>query len=116
MIIKQFLVTRVHLGNQPDTFLLQEYLKDMYLKICISKMCLLSLFFLFWYLQMTSLFGVVLKSRSSHLLLNLKQRNETTLVLILVGKNKAGYTATLVACGWAGAVIDKVTEAFGQEQ
>ena len=30
--------------------------------------------------------------------------------------NKAGYTATLVACGWAGAVIEKVTGAFGQEQ
>ena len=22
--------------------------------------------------------------------------------------NKAGYTATLVACGWAGAVLEKV--------
>ena len=31
-------------------------------------------------------------------------------------KNKAGYTATLVACGWAGAVIEKVTGAFGQER
>ena len=30
--------------------------------------------------------------------------------------NKAGYTATLVACGWAGAVLDKVTRASGQEQ
>ena len=30
--------------------------------------------------------------------------------------NKAGYTATLVACGWAGAVIEKVTGAFGQDQ
>ena len=30
--------------------------------------------------------------------------------------NKARYTATLVACGWAGAVIEKVTGAFGQEQ
>ena len=30
--------------------------------------------------------------------------------------NKAGYTATLVACRWAGAVMEKVTEAFGQEQ
>ena len=29
--------------------------------------------------------------------------------------NKAGYTATLVACGWAGAVLEKVTRAFGQE-
>ena len=31
------------------------------------------------------------------------------------GKNKAGYTASLVACGWAGAVMEKVTSVFGQE-
>ena len=24
-------------------------------------------------------------------------------------ENKAGYTATLVACGWAGAGLEKVT-------
>ena len=30
-------------------------------------------------------------------------------------RNKAGYTATPVACGWAGAVIE-VTPLFGQEQ
>ena len=30
-------------------------------------------------------------------------------------KNKAGYTATPVACGWAGAVIE-VTRSFGREQ
>ena len=29
--------------------------------------------------------------------------------------NKAGYTATLVACVWAGAVVEKVTRASGQE-
>ena len=29
-------------------------------------------------------------------------------------KNKAGYTASPVACGWAGAVIERVTKAFGQ--
>ena len=29
--------------------------------------------------------------------------------------NKAGYTATPVACGWAGAIFE-VTRAFGQEQ
>ena len=29
--------------------------------------------------------------------------------------NKAGYTATLVACGWAGAVLEKITWASGQE-
>ena len=28
---------------------------------------------------------------------------------------KAGYTATLVACGWAGAVLEKVTGSYGQE-
>ena len=32
------------------------------------------------------------------------------------GKNKAVYTAFLVACGWAGAVIKKANQAFGQEQ
>ena len=31
-------------------------------------------------------------------------------------KNKAGYTATPVARGWAGAVIGKVKWAYGQEQ
>ena len=29
--------------------------------------------------------------------------------------NKAGYMATLVACGSAGAVLEKVTRASGQE-
>ena len=29
--------------------------------------------------------------------------------------NKAGYTATLVACGWAEAMLEKVTKASGQE-
>ena len=29
-------------------------------------------------------------------------------------KNKAGYTAIPVTCGWAGAVIE-LTKAFGQE-
>ena len=32
-----------------------------------------------------------------------------------IERNKAGYTATLVACGWAGAVLEKVTRASGQE-
>ena len=31
-------------------------------------------------------------------------------------KNKAGYTATLVACGWAGAVLERVIRASGQER
>ena len=30
-------------------------------------------------------------------------------------ENKAGYTATLVACGWAGGVLEKVTGSSGQE-
>ena len=30
-------------------------------------------------------------------------------------RNKAGYTGTPVACGWAGAIIE-VTCLFGQEQ
>ena len=29
-------------------------------------------------------------------------------------ENKAGYTATPVACGWAGTVLEKLTKAFGQ--
>ena len=29
--------------------------------------------------------------------------------------NKASYTVTPVTCGWAGAVKEKVTRAFGQE-
>ena len=29
--------------------------------------------------------------------------------------NKDGYKATLVACGWADAVLEKVTRASGQE-
>ena len=29
--------------------------------------------------------------------------------------NKAGYTATPVACGWAGAIIE-ASGTFGQEQ
>ena len=34
---------------------------------------------------------------------------------VSTSKNKAGYTVTLVVCGWAGAVI-KVIWAFGQEK
>ena len=30
-------------------------------------------------------------------------------------QTKAGYMATLVASGWAGAVLEKVTRASGQE-
>ena len=30
-------------------------------------------------------------------------------------ENKAGFTATEVACGWAGAIFE-VTRPFGQEQ
>ena len=29
--------------------------------------------------------------------------------------NKARYTATLVVCGWAGAMLEKVTRASGKE-
>ena len=29
--------------------------------------------------------------------------------------DKAGYTATLVACKWEGAVLKKVTRAYGQK-
>ena len=37
------------------------------------------------------------------------------LILTTTKENKAGYTATPVACGWAGAIIE-VSGAFGQEQ
>ena len=33
-----------------------------------------------------------------------------------IHSNKVGYTATLVAGGWAWAVMEKVSGAFGQEQ
>ena len=36
--------------------------------------------------------------------------------IVLGFLNKAGYTATLVACGWAGAVLEKVTRASGRKQ
>ena len=35
--------------------------------------------------------------------------------MLLYIENKAGYTATAVACGWAGAIFE-VTRPFGQEQ
>ena len=31
-------------------------------------------------------------------------------------KNKAGYMATLFACGWTGAVMKLANQAVGQEQ
>ena len=37
-------------------------------------------------------------------------------ISVVCRKKKAGYTATLVACGWAGATMEKVTGEFGQEQ
>ena len=33
----------------------------------------------------------------------------------IFSKNKPGYTATPVACGWAGTIFE-VTRPFGQEQ
>ena len=45
-----------------------------------------------------------------------RHKEEERRVVVAVGDNKAGYTATLVACGWAGAVIEEATGAFGQEQ
>ena len=38
------------------------------------------------------------------------------LSLVKITQNKAGYTATLVACGWAEAVLEKVISVFGQEK
>ena len=34
---------------------------------------------------------------------------------IQMNENKAGYTATEVACGWAGAIFE-ITRPFKQEQ
>ena len=42
--------------------------------------------------------------------------NEFAVKWMALYKNKAGYTATPVACGWAGAVLEKVPRAFGQER
>ena len=44
------------------------------------------------------------------LLYNVKKERK-----INIFRNKAGYTATEVACGWAGAIFE-VTRLFGQEQ
>ena len=41
--------------------------------------------------------------------------NEFEFCLYVIIFNKAGYTATPVACGWAGAIF-KTTPSFGQEQ
>ena len=40
----------------------------------------------------------------------------TAVFISQLRRNNVGYTATLVAYGWAGAVMAKVTGAFGQEQ
>ena len=40
-------------------------------------------------------------------------RNGNGIWAELVMRNKAGYTATPVACGWAGAIFE-VSKAFGQ--
>ena len=37
-------------------------------------------------------------------------------VNLKVDQNEAGYKATLVTYGWAGAELKKVTRAYGQEQ
>ena len=41
--------------------------------------------------------------------------DDCVLLWVRIVGNKAGYTATPVACGWAGAIIE-VSGAFGQEQ
>ena len=41
----------------------------------------------------------------------IKEKNGAT----VYGGNKAGYTATEVACGWTGAIFED-TRPFGQEQ
>ena len=43
-------------------------------------------------------------------------KKDILLIFSLNARNVAGYTANPDACGWAGAVIEKVTRTFGQEQ
>ena len=43
------------------------------------------------------------------------QRRWHKLDFSIVVRNKVRYTATPIACGWAGAIFE-VTRAFGQEQ
>ena len=43
------------------------------------------------------------------------QNNQVSLKKSCFDKNKAGYMATEVACGWAGAICE-VTRSLGQEQ
>ena len=55
-------------------------------------------------------------------MLSIKAANRRRKIVVNAGRkggreteNKAGYTATEVACGWAGAKF-KATPSFGQEQ
>ena len=56
-------------------------------------------------------------SRNGHKLLDLisKNLNKSQKCKGTITRNKAGYTATEVAWGWAGAIF-KATPSFGQEQ
>ena len=45
----------------------------------------------------------------------LRRKGEEKVRITQSKKNKAGYTATKVACGWAGAIFE-VTRTFEQEQ
>ena len=56
------------------------------------------------------------------MLLHLYLHKKSTILKVLTGwivrvlkQNKAGYMATKLACGWAGAIFE-VTGPFGQEQ
>ena len=46
---------------------------------------------------------------------NISRRRISSSASLAYGRNKAGYTATLVVCGWARVVLEKVTRASGQE-
>ena len=64
-------------------------------------------------LNFTGLFLVIFMAEPTGLSLhNFKEPDGKT---ASPAKIEAGYTATPVACGWAGAVIE-VTRSFGQEQ
>ena len=44
-----------------------------------------------------------------------RKRRKRRKEILMTKKNKAGYTATEVACGWAGAIFE-VARPFGLEQ
>ena len=62
--------------------------------------------------------GLMIKTKNADTTSRSDPSHEVTERPEVVAKkeNKAVYTATEVACGWAGAVIKKVIQVIGQEQ